>query len=124
MEVKVTVYITGANASAGRAKELNALAKNTFKSQKVDGAEVGFNVNYINEKDLKPGENILDFVNKTGRSQVNAVTVEYGNNKYHYTGNTGSIYLDGDSIKLCMNQGVIFPKNQLFEVGFLCFIKL
>jgi len=40
MEVRATVYITGANASAGLAKELNTLAKDTFTSKKVDSAEV------------------------------------------------------------------------------------
>lgn len=81
MEVRAIVYITGANASAARAKELNALAKNTFKSSKVYGAEVGFNVKYvykkdIDKKDLKPGENILNFVNKGGRSEVDGYTAE------------------------------------------------
>ncbi len=66
MEVRATVYITGANASAARAKELNALAKGTFTSKKVDGAEVGFNVKYvykknIDSKDLKPGRKHIKF---------------------------------------------------------------
>src|SRR5690606_33245309 len=98
MEVRATVYITGANASAARAKELNALAKNTFKSSKVYGAAVGFNVKYvykkdIDKKDLKPGENILNFVNKGGRSEVDGYTAEdsFDGSRMYYTGNTGTI---------------------------------
>ena len=112
MEVRATVYITGANASAARAKELNALAKDTFKSRKVDGDEVGFNVKYvykenINSDDLKPGENILNFVNKTGRSEVIGAIGEdsFDGSKYYYTGNTGTVFSDADNMTVMHETG-------------------
>ncbi|MGE8555372.1 MAG: hypothetical protein ACN6OB_15745 [Chryseobacterium jejuense] len=112
MEVRSTVYITGANASAARAKELNALAKDTFKSSKVDGAEVGFNVKYvykknINSKDLKEGENILNLVNTGGRSEVNIVVSEdqFDGDLTYYAGNTGTIYSDGDNMTIMHETG-------------------
>ena len=112
MEVRATVYITGANASAARAKELNALAKNTFKSSKVYGAAVGFNVKYvykkdIDKKDLKPGENILNFVNKGGRSEVDGYTAEdsFDGSRMYYTGNTGTITSDSDNMTIMHETG-------------------
>ncbi|ASK31926.1 hypothetical protein CEY12_18230 [Chryseobacterium sp. T16E-39] len=112
MEVRATVYITGANASAARAKELNTLAKGTFKSKKVDGAEVGFNIKYvykknINSNDLKDGENILNLVNKSGRSEVNGVISEdsFDGSLTHFTGNTGTIYSDGDNMTIMHETG-------------------
>ena len=112
MEVRATVYITGANASAARAKELNALAKSTFTSKKVDGAEVGFNVKYvykknIDSKDLKPGENMLNFVSETGRSEVVGAIGEdqFDSSKMYYTGNTGTVYSDGDNMTVMHETG-------------------
>lgn len=102
MEVRATVYITGANASAARAKELNALAKDTFKSRKVGENEVGFNVKYvykenIDKKDLKPGENILNFVNQEDRSHIEGRTKPIGDNRQVFAGNTGNIFSNGDN---------------------------
>ncbi|WP_313090320.1 SpvB/TcaC N-terminal domain-containing protein [Chryseobacterium flavum] len=112
MEVRATVYITGEKASAARAKELNVLAKETFKSKKVDGAEVGFNVKYvykknINSSDLKDGENILNLVNTAGRSEVNGYISEdqFDGEITHYTGNTGTIYSDGDNMTIMHETG-------------------
>ena len=99
MDVRATVYITGPNASPKKAIELNKLAKETFKSKKVNNAEVGFNVNYIykkniNKRNLKPGENILNFTNEKGRSHIIG---RLRPDKQRFTGNEGTIYLNADN---------------------------
>ena len=64
--VSATVYIQGKGASAARARQLNKLARKTFKTKTVDGVKVAFKINYVYdskklEKDLGIGENILVF---------------------------------------------------------------
>jgi RHS repeat-associated protein len=107
MEVRATIYITGANASAARAKELNTRARQVFKSGKASGADIGFNVKYIykkdiDKKDLKPGENILNFTNEEGgRSHVlgrtKEGTKELGDMRLRFAGNTGTIFKDSSN---------------------------
>lgn len=103
LEIKATVYITGTNASKDRASELNKLAKKTFTSRNVGDVTVSFNVNYeykkeVSSKELKAGENILDFNNTIStdedRSHVNGRIKD----SQHFTGNTGEIHQgDGNS---------------------------
>jgi len=66
IKIRATVYIKGSGASAERAGELTKAAAKQFKSNKVDGVNISFNVNYqySNDKqrsDLKHGENLLTF---------------------------------------------------------------
>ena len=102
MIIQAKVYITGTNASEDRAADLNKLAKDTYKSQTINGVKVSFDISYeyskdITAADLGKGENLLDFNNKEtttyDRSHVN------GSKKgsVYQTGNTGEIYSDADN---------------------------
>ncbi|MCD7972129.1 MAG: hypothetical protein LUG18_05595 [Candidatus Azobacteroides sp.] len=98
IKISAKVYITGANASTEKANELNAMAKNVFKSENVGNIGVSFDISYeyseeISVNDLKAGENLLTFSAETGRSQV------MGSKKggIHYSATTGTIYKNADN---------------------------
>ena len=79
IRISSTIHITGVGATQSRADELNAASKDNFKSRTVNGVNIGFDINYkysksIASKDLKKGENVLNFANivstKSNRSGV------------------------------------------------------
>jgi hypothetical protein len=67
-----TVYIQGDGASKDKAAELTQLASKTFKTKEVDGVQIGFDVTYQYDPDVKnkydtkinKGENFLDFTDQ------------------------------------------------------------
>jgi len=102
LTIEAKIYITGENASAEKASDLNKLAKSMYKSKTIGGVKVSFNINYEYSKDmtaadLSRGENLLDFNNKIStdedRSHVKGKTID----GIHYTGNTGEIYSDANN---------------------------
>jgi hypothetical protein len=100
--IQAKVYITGAEASADRAKELNKLAKNTFSSKTIDGVKISFDVNYeynenISASDLKKGENLLNFSEDEGRFEIEGKRKNIGGNIFLYSGKEGTIYSNGDN---------------------------
>ena len=101
--LQATVYIQGDGASDKRAKELNKSAKNTFKTETVEGVEVNVKINYIFDSSKKPedlnlGENLLTFKKEEGRSNVPA----YPNQ----TGNTGTIFGSGKSTYTILHESL------------------
>jgi hypothetical protein len=97
------VYITGANASADKAKELNKQAKSTFTSKTINGVKVSFDINYeysenITTSDLKKGENMLTFTDTKGRSVINGTRRRNEDGTVDiFTGKNGTIYSNGDN---------------------------
>lgn len=80
LNISSITYIRGSGASAQRAKDLTNAASNFFADKDLDGVNVSFDITYlynesIQDKDLKEGENILDFSAKPesagDRSHVN-----------------------------------------------------
>jgi RHS repeat-associated protein len=114
IECNATIYVTGPNASEGRAKDLEALSNDIFKPDTQGGVTVSFKVHYeyrnnVSEKDLKAGENILTFTNETSDSEngyVNGHTTKYSDGtEKHYTGNTGIIYKNGNNMAVMHETG-------------------
>lgn len=91
--IQATVYIKGDGANDKRAKILNKKAKDTYKSEVVDGVQVNIKVNYVYDPSKKPedlqlGENLLTFKKGEGRSFVSPRSNQQ-------TGNTGEITNSG-----------------------------
>jgi len=110
VNLKSTVIITGEGASQDRADDLNKNSNDVFKSRTLkNGVKVSFDIKYqykkdFKAKDLKAGDNLLNFVNKASVenseqserdvSHVNG-NKQFSTNPTLYTaGNTGEIYKD------------------------------
>jgi len=102
MTIQSKVYITGENASAERAADLNKMAKDVYKSKTIDGIKVSFDLNYeykkdITAADLGKGDNLLDFNNKvTTEDDASHVNGSRRGDVYQ-AGNTGEIYSDANN---------------------------
>jgi RHS repeat-associated protein len=105
LKISSTIYITGAGANQDRADNLNKSVGSTFGSDDVkSNVNVSFDINYKydankSQKDLKGGENILEFVNEAStakdRSNVPAQILSFSNGTSLITaGNYGIIKRD------------------------------
>jgi RHS repeat-associated protein len=104
VNISSTIYITGAGASQERADDLNKNAGGVFKPEIKSNINVTFDINYkyssdISKEDLKQGENILDFNNKTSTDKDRSHTdggegYTQGSEVHLSTSNTGQIYKD------------------------------
>ena len=102
LTIESTVYITGENASAERASELNKMVKDIYRSKIMDGIKVSFNVNYeynkdITASDLKSGDNLFDFNSKVSTNDDRSHVHGSRRGDVYQTGNTGEIYSDADN---------------------------
>ena len=111
LQIYATVFIKGDGASKERSAQLTKYAGQYLKSNKVDGVNVSFNVQYTYEpdkeqEDLKASENLLVFKagenpNKDFEGVVNGNKVSsYDELKNEtttvtYTGNTGTVFHSG-----------------------------
>ena len=108
VNVSSTIYVTGAGSTQKRVDELNNASSGVFKDRTINGITVALNITYkyaerIETKDLKAGENVLNFSNKVSegedRSHVNGWDKEGTDAdglpvKTIYTGRHGEIYKD------------------------------
>lgn len=106
--LSATVYITGVGATQERADELNKAVPSVFKSRKVNGVNISFNIKYkyaasISKKDLTQGDNVLNFVNvpstRDDRSKVPGAMIERTNSdgliqRTYFSGRFGEIKSD------------------------------
>lgn len=118
--VRSTIYIQGAGASAGREKALNQAAYSFFKAKNADGVNVSFAINYVYENDkqkdkLKPGENLLTFMDKPetekDRSHVNSrgdIGSTLDDNFIAQTGNNGEIHEMGKENSTIFHESLHF----------------
>jgi YD repeat-containing protein len=108
VKVSAKIFINGDGASANRATELTMSAKETYKTETVDGVEVSFDIQYVYDPKKTTGdlnskleENLLIFNkraepdNGPERSHINSYT--YPPSPIKYTGNNGVINGSGKS---------------------------
>jgi RHS repeat-associated protein len=123
LTISAQIYITGANASTERAGDLNKMAKSIFKSQKIDGITVSFEVNYeyresISSKDLATGENILDFTNTESTIDHRSHIEGSRRGNLHLTGNTGEIYKNGTNGTVMHETGHLIGLADRYEESY------
>ncbi|MBS1489917.1 MAG: hypothetical protein JSS93_05285 [Bacteroidetes bacterium] len=102
--LRSTVYITGEGASQERADDLNKASGDVFQSRTLkNGVKVSFDIKYqykkdFNMKDLKAGNNVLNFVNKPSNYDAHDVSRTHAykleGSEIVYPGNTGEIHKD------------------------------
>jgi RHS repeat-associated protein len=108
--LRSTIYITGVGATEGRAGELNNAAGDVFKSRTVNNVKISFDIKYqykkdFDKKDLKAGDNVLNFVNKPSNYKSNNPNDVSHTNSYEmqdpnslkvqaFPGNSGEIHKD------------------------------
>ncbi len=114
VNISGTIYIQGDGASTERENELNQFAKDNLQTKTFDGITVSFSVNYKynsnkKEKELKAGENILNFnkaeEDEEHRSHVNGSIRDDGNgNKTSLAGRTGTVYSSGKNSRTVLHE--------------------
>lgn|GEM_PF-4511089 len=110
--ISTTVFITGDDAK-GREKELNSLAKETFKSETKNDVTVSFNINYEYKENMSAGDlekgkgqNLLIFSNEYSDTKNGEVNGSFNESTgQHFDGNTGTVFKGSSNMTVMHETG-------------------